>query len=65
MYPAWMILLMGWYPRLAVTDTALMVVNAQNGIEVGAEIHGRYLANANKSIIFVVNQLDHEKVQLG
>jgi elongation factor G len=51
----------GVVSALTVTDTALMVVNAQNGIEVGAEIHGRYLANANKSIIFVVNQLDHEK----
>jgi elongation factor G len=51
----------GIISSLAVTDTALMVVNAQNGIEVGAEIHGRYVARANKSIIFVVNQLDHEK----
>ena len=51
----------GVVSALAVTDTALMVVNAQNGIEVGAEIHGRYLANANKPIIFVVNQVDHEK----
>jgi elongation factor G len=46
---------------LTVTDSALLVVNAQNGIEVGAEIHGRYLAKANKPIIFVVNQVDHEK----
>ncbi len=46
---------------LVVTDSALLVVNAQNGIEVGAEIHGRYLAKANKPIIFVVNQVDHEK----
>jgi elongation factor G len=51
----------GVVSALAVTDSALMVVNAQNGIEVGAEIHGRYLANANKAIMFVVNQLDHEK----
>lgn len=51
----------GVISALTVTDTALMVVNAQNGIEVGAEIHGRYLAKANKSIIFVVNQVDHEK----
>ncbi len=51
----------GIVSALAVTDSALMVVNAQNGIEVGAEIHGRYLANANKGIIFVVNQVDHEK----
>jgi len=46
---------------MTVTDTALMVVNAQNGIEVGAEIHNRYLAAAGKPIIFAVNQLDHEK----
>ncbi len=46
---------------LVVTDAALLLVNAQNGIEVGAEIHGRYLSKANKPIIFVVNQLDHEK----
>ncbi len=51
----------GVVSSLCVTDSALMVVNAQNGIEVGAEIHGRYLANANKPIMFVVNQLDHEK----
>ncbi len=51
----------GVVSALSVTDSALMVVNAQNGIEVGAEIHGRYLANANKGIIFVVNQIDHEK----
>ncbi len=51
----------GVVSALAVTDSALMVVNAQNGIEVGAEIHGRYLATANKGIIFVVNQVDHDK----
>src|SRR5512133_1448197 len=51
----------GVVSALAVTDSALMVVNAQHGIEVGAEIHGRYLANANKAIMFVVNQVDHEK----
>ncbi len=51
----------GIVSALTVTDSALMVVNAQNGIEVGAEIHGRYLSNANKGLMFVVNQLDHEK----
>jgi len=51
----------GVVSALTVTDAALLVVNAQNGIEVGAEIHGRYLARANKPIIFVVNQVDHEK----
>lgn len=51
----------GIVSALPVTDSALMVVNAQNGIEVGAEIHGRYLANAGKAIMFAVNQVDHEK----
>jgi elongation factor G len=51
----------GVVSSLAVTDSALMLINAQNGIEVGAEIHGRYLAKANKPIIFVVNHVDHEK----
>ncbi len=51
----------GVISALTVTDAALMVVNAQNGIEVGAEIHGRYLGKENKPIIFVVNQVDHEK----
>ena len=52
----------GVVSSLSVTDTALMVINAQNGVEVGAEVHGRYLARASKPIIFVVNHLDHEKV---
>jgi len=52
----------GVVSSLTVTDTALMVINAQNGVEVGAEVHGRYLARASKPIIFVVNHLDHEKV---
>ncbi len=50
----------GVVSSLTVTDTALMVINAQNGIEVGAEIHGRYLKKSNKPMILVVNQLDHE-----
>ncbi len=44
-----------------VADTALMVLNAQNGVEVGAEVHHRYLTKVNKAMIIVVNQLDHEK----
>ncbi len=52
----------GVVSSLPVADTALMVINAQNGVEVGAEVHGRYLSKASKPIIFVVNHLDHEKV---
>lgn len=52
----------GMVSAMRVTDAALLVINAQNGVEVGAEIHGRYLARDEKPIIFVVNHLDHEKV---
>jgi elongation factor G len=41
----------GVVSSLFVTDAALMIINAQNGVEVGAEIHGRYLAKASKPII--------------
>lgn len=46
---------------LHVMDTAMMVVNAQNGIEVGTEINWRNTKNANKPVFFAVNQLEHEK----
>ena len=46
---------------LSVTDVGALVINAQNGIEVGTEIHSRYLEKAKKGAVIVVNQLDHEK----
>ncbi len=46
---------------LRVTDTALMVLNAQDGVDVGAEIQWRWVKKANKPVVFVVNQLDHDK----
>ncbi len=45
---------------LTVTDTAIMVVNAQNGVEVGTEIAWRNAAKMNKPVIFVMNHLEHE-----
>ena len=45
---------------LKVADTALMVVNAQNGVEVGTEITWRYTNKKNTPVVFVVNYLDHE-----
>jgi elongation factor G len=51
----------GLFTSMVVADTALMVLNAQNGVEVGAEIHFRHLRNAEKPMIIVVNQIDHEK----
>lgn len=45
---------------LKVVDTALMVVNAQNGVEVGTEITWRYTTKNNMPVIFVLNHLDLE-----
>jgi len=46
---------------LRVADTALMVINAQNGVDVGAEIQWRWTKRMHTPVVFVVNQLDHEK----
>ena len=46
---------------LNVTDTALMVLNAQYGMEVGTINQLRYIQKLQKPVIFIVNQLDHPK----
>jgi elongation factor G len=46
---------------LSVADTAVMLVNAQNGVEVGTEITWRQTNKFHKPVIFGVNQLEHEK----
>ncbi len=46
---------------LKVADTAVMIVNAQNGVEVGTEISWRQIARLEKPAVFLLNQLDHEK----
>ncbi|MCR4680074.1 MAG: elongation factor G [Bacteroidales bacterium] len=46
---------------LRVVDTALMVINSQNGVDVGAEIQWRRTKSMNVPVMFIVNQLDHEK----
>lgn len=46
---------------LSVADTALMLLNAQNGVEVGTEIQARHCERLKKPLILLVNQLDHEK----
>ncbi len=46
---------------LNVVETALVVINAQNGVEPGTEIIWRYVNKLEKPTIFVINQLDHEK----
>ncbi len=49
------------FTALNVMDTAVMLLNAQNGVEVGSEIQWRYIKKFNKPTMFVVNHLDHEK----
>jgi elongation factor G len=51
----------GAVSALNVTDTALMVINAQYGIEVGTINQFRYTEQFNKPVIFILNQLDQEK----
>src|SRR5512133_447805 len=51
----------GVISSLFVSDAALLVINVQNGVEVGTEIHFRHTEKSNKPVIFAVNGLDHEK----
>lgn len=51
----------GVVTSLNVTDTALILLNAQYGVEVGTNNHFRYTEKFHKPVIFVVNQLDQEK----
>lgn len=46
---------------LRVADTCVMVINAQNGVEVGTELIWNYVDRFKKPIIFAVNQVDHPK----
>jgi len=46
---------------MKVADTAMIVINAANGVEVGTEIIWEYVKEYNTPAIFVVNQMDHEK----
>ncbi len=44
-----------------VCDTAILIANAQQGVEVGTEIFARYASKYNMPVILGVNQLDGEK----
>ena len=46
---------------LNVTDTSIILLNGQYGMEVGTQNHFRYTEKLNKPVIFLVNQLDNEK----
>ena len=45
---------------IRVCDTAVMLLNAQHGVEVGAELIWDYVDQYRKPTIFAVNQMDHE-----
>lgn len=46
---------------LKVADTAVMLLNARSGVEVGTELLWEYIEKFETPAMFVVNQLDHEK----
>ena len=51
----------GVVTSLNVTNTALILLNTQYGVEVGTNNHFRYTEKFNKPVIFVTNHLDQEK----
>lgn len=51
----------GVISSLFASDSAVMTINAQNGVEVGTEIHFRHAEKDHKPVMLVVNSLDHEK----
>ena len=51
----------GVISSLFAADTAIMLINVQNGVEVGTDIHFRHAEKVHKPMILVINGLDHEK----
>jgi len=51
----------GVISSLHVADCAVLLINVQNGVEVGTDIHFRHAEKLNKPMIVAVNGLDHEK----
>src|SRR5438874_11737739 len=48
---------------LRVADTAVMMLNAVNGVEVGTELIWNYVQKFQKPIIFDVNLVTHNKAE--
>ncbi|MDE5773216.1 MAG: elongation factor G [Muribaculaceae bacterium] len=49
------------YTAMGVTDLALLLVDAENGVEVGTENIFRTTSNLKKPVVFALNQIDGEK----
>lgn len=44
-----------------VCDAGVLLINSQQGVEVGTQIFARYATDYNKPLVIAVNQLDSEK----
>lgn len=51
----------GVISSLHASDSALLLIDSHNGIEVGTEIHFRHAGKSHKPVIMAVNSIDHEK----
>ncbi len=51
----------GVISSLYAADSAVLLINVQNGVEVGTEIHFRHAEKVHKPMIIAINGLDHEK----
>ena len=51
----------GVVSALNVTDMALMLIDAANGVEVGTINQFRYVDEMKKPLVLLVNRMDHEK----
>ncbi len=51
----------GVISSMQVTDTVLMLINAQYGVEAGTQNHFRFTEKMQKPVIFLMNKLDVEK----
>ena len=50
---------------LKVGDTGVVIINAKSGVEVGTELVWEYVEKYATPVMFVVNQLDHEKADFA
>jgi elongation factor G len=46
---------------MKVADTCVMLINAQNGVEVSTELIWNYVDQFKKPVILAINQVDHPK----
>jgi len=54
----------GVISSLYAADMAVMVINAQNGVEVGTEINARNIEKFKKPMMIAINHLDHDKANI-